>query len=118
MKIDFKNNVLIWFDEDVKLHEHKPFSTEFKEIEILKNGNILVIEDYTGYSYLNKSNLYCLNRKLEVQWFLDYPYKEFRKNNGYTIFTVNGEILFANTFNCVRVKFDNEGNILDKIFTK
>ncbi len=118
MKIDFKNNEIIWFEENVKKHSHKPLYTSFKEIEVLENGKILIIEDYTNFNLNGKSNLYCLNRLLEIEWHLEYPIEEYKDHSGYTIFTVNSEDLYANTFNCVRVKFNKAGVILDKIFTK
>ena len=118
MKIDFTNKEIVWFDEDLKRFSHKPISTKFKEIEVLRDGRILIIEDYYEYHNDNYSNLYCLSRNLAIDWFLEYPNEEFRDNSGYVGFSVNGENLYANTFNCVRVKFDYNGKILDKIFTK
>lgn len=118
MKIDFKSNEIIWFSENLVKHAHKPLSTSFNEIEVLPDGRILVIEEYYQFSYGRKSNLYCLNRKLEIDWHLDYPCAEFQDNSGYTGFSVNGEDLYANTFNGVRVKFNIDGQILDRRFTK
>jgi len=45
MKIDLENNIIIWFTENVDKHSHKPLSTSFKEIEVLSDGRILIIED-------------------------------------------------------------------------
>ena len=55
MKIDLKNNEIIWFTENVDKRSHKPLSTSFKEIEILTDGRILIIEDYSGFNYHGKS---------------------------------------------------------------
>lgn len=118
MKIDLKNNEIIWFTENVKKRSHKPLSTSFKEIEILPDGRILIIEDYYDFYYHGKSNLYCLNRQMEIDWHLDYPIEEYKENSGYVGFTTNGEELYANTFNCIRVNFNGHGQILNRIFTK
>jgi|GEM_PF-2588096 len=61
MTIDFKNNRIFHFDQDLNLTEHKPISTEFKEIEVLSNGRILIVENYHEYDNDGKSNLYCIN---------------------------------------------------------
>lgn len=118
MKIDLRNNEIVCFDKDGNKNFHKPLSTAFREIEVLEDGRILIIEDYTNFEYEDKSNLYCLNRKLKIDWHLDYPIEEYKSNSGYTGFTVNGEELYANTFNCIRAKFDLNGIILQTSFTK
>jgi len=118
MKIDFKNNVIAWFDENVKLHAHKPLSTSFKEIEVMKDGKILILEDYYEFQFNGKSNLYCLSRKLELEWHLEYPYEENTERSGYTGLSIHGLDMYVNTFNCIRVKFDKDGKILDRKFVK
>jgi|SRR5690606_27248699 hypothetical protein len=119
MTIDFKNNRIYHFDEDLKLTEHKPISTEFKEIEVLSNGKILVLEDYYKYENGNKSNLYCINQHMEIEWFLPYPYENHNLKDNYVGFTTNGDKVFANTFSCYRVEIDIEkGDIKDVKFTK
>ena len=75
MTIDFKNHRIYHFNKDINLTEHLPISTDFKEIEVLSNGDILVIENYYKYENEGKSNLYCLNQQLKIEWFLPYPYE-------------------------------------------
>jgi len=118
MKIDLRNNEIVWFTANGETNLHKPLSTTFKEIEILNDGRLLIIEDYNDFNYQNKSNLYCLNRQLKIDWFLDFPVEEYKANSGYTGFAVNGEELYANTFNCVRVNFNKDGEIINFRFTK
>jgi hypothetical protein len=71
MTIDFKNNRIYHFDREIKCKEHKPISSEFREIEVLSDGRILIVEDYFKYKNGDKSNLYCLNQNMEVECF--YP---------------------------------------------
>ncbi len=119
MTIGFKNNRIYHFDKDLTLVEHKPFSTIFKEIEVLPNGNILVIENYFDYENRGKSNLYCLNQEMEIEWFLPYPYENPNSMDNYVGFTTNGDRVYANSFNCYRVEIDTEKGIIKDIkFTK
>ena len=99
--------------------EHKPISTEFKEIEVLSNGKILVVENYYEYENGDNSNLYCINQQMEIEWFLPYPYENHSSMDNYVGFTTNGDKVFANTFSCYRVEIDIEkGEIKDVKFTK
>lgn len=119
MTIDFKNNRIYHFDKDLNLTEHKPISTEFKEIEVLSNGKILVVENYYKYENGDNSNLYCINQKMEIEWFLSYPYENHNSMDNYVGFTTNGDKVFANTFSCYRVEIDIEkGEIKNVQFTK
>jgi len=119
MRIDLKNDLIIGFNTTSKRIEHKPLSTNFKEIEILQDGRILIIEDYYNYKYKDYSNLYCLNRKMEIDWFLPFPHIGPNDNDHYVGFTTNGERLFANTWNGFRVEFDeHNGFIMNTVFIK
>jgi len=119
MTIDFKNNRIYHFDKDLSLIEHKPISTEFKEIEVLSNGKILVVENHYEYENGDNSNLYCINQKMEIEWFLPYPYENHNSMDNYVGFTTNGDNVFANTFSCYRVEIDIEkGEIKNVQFTK
>ncbi len=114
MKIDIRNNELSRLSEDQTRFSHKALSTSFKVIELLPDGRILVLEDYYQFEYIGKSNLYCLNRDLEIAWFLDFPYERVKDTSNYTSLTVKEEGLFANTFDCTRVKFATDGKILQR----
>lgn len=118
MTIDFKNNEIYWCDKTFKKFTHRPISTSFKEIEVLKNGNILVLEEGFKYSNNNKSNLYCLNRNMELIWYLDTPNNNHWHLDLYVGFSTNGEELFANSFSCYRVQFSEHGQIINTWFTK
>ena len=119
MTIDFKNNRIYHFDKALKLKEHRPISADFKEIEVLHDGRLLIIEDYNKYENGEKSNLYCLNQNLEIEWFLPFPGDNIDGMQNYVGFTTNGDNVFANTFSCIRVEIDiNNGSIKSRAFTK
>ena len=119
MTIDFRNNRIYHFNKDSTLKEHRPISSEFSEIEVLPNGKILVIENYYKYENEHKSNLYCINPQMEIEWFLPYPHKDHNQMDSYVGFTTNGDRIFANTFSCYRVEIDIEkGEIMNVQFTK
>jgi hypothetical protein len=119
MIIDFENNCIWYRSENFQQKTHTPFSTNFKAIEILKDGRILVLEDYYKFSFEGKSNLYCLNRYLEVDWFLQFPNSTFDKDDLYVRFTSHGDKVFANSWECFRVEIDvSFGAIKGVEFTK
>ena len=119
MTIDFKNISIYHFDSKNKKVEHKPISTEFKEIEVLPDGRILIVEDYYKYKNGDKSNLYCLNQNMEIEWFLPFVNKIHSDMDNYVGFTTNGDQVFANTFSCFRVEIDTKnGEIISSTFTK
>jgi len=99
--------------------EHKPISTSFVEIEVLQDGRLLIIEDYSEYNNSNKSNLYCLNQNMKIEWFLPYINGNQSSMDNYVGFTSNGNRVFANTFSCFRVEIDaNKGEIIGSTYTK
>jgi len=117
MTIDIENNIIYHVDENFNKREHKPISSKFDKIEILDNGNVLIIENYNNFNNKNVSNLYYLNRKIEIEWHIPYPNNDF--NDRYVGFSVIGEKIFANTFNGFRVEIDIINFKLKKIlFTK
>jgi len=117
MKISFKDNTITCVDERNKYIMHLPLSTPFKEIEILKDGRLLVCEDYYQFESKGKSNLYCLSRTLGIDWFLPLPNPGF--DDWYVGFTTHGENVFANSWNGFRVGVDIEtGTLKDVTFTK
>jgi hypothetical protein len=118
MTISIRNNEIIWFDKTLTKFCHKPISTSFQEIEVLNNGNIVVLEEGFNYSNDKKSNVYCLNRKMEILWYLDTPNSNRWHLDLYVGFSTNGEELFANSFSCYRVQFTENGQILNTWFTK
>ena len=118
MIIDIKNNLIYNVDEFRNRKEHKAISTNFSQIEVLKDGRILVLENYYEYENGQKSNLYCLNQNIEIEWFLPTGINEDGVDN-YVGFSTNGNQFFANTWNCFRVEIDIEsGEIINKQFTK
>lgn len=119
MTIDFRNNRIYHYDENRNLKEHKPFSSTFSHIEILSNRKLLIIEDYYKYENGDKSNLYCLNKNFEVEWFLPYVGKNENGLDNYVGFTTNGNRIFANTFSCFRVEIETRfGKTINVEFTK
>ena len=119
MTIDIKNNRIYHFDEEANLIEHRPFSTGFKEIEVLANGDLLIIEDDHNYAHVGRSNLYCLGQQMHIKWFLRYPHMDPNPMDAYVGFTTHGAKIYANTFSCYRVEIDTvEGEILSVTFTK
>ena len=99
--------------------EHKPISTEFSEIEVLSDGRILIVEDYYKYKNGDKSNLYCLNQNMKVEWFLPFVNTFHSNMDNYVGFTTNGNRVFANTLSCWRVEIDTDkGVIINSTFTK
>jgi len=51
----------------------------------MENEKVLFLEDYYEVSFNGKSNLYCLNRKFEIESHLDYPHEESTERSGYTV---------------------------------
>ncbi|REG88754.1 hypothetical protein [Flavobacterium aquicola] len=118
MTIDLKNNTIYHIDANRNKKVHKAISTSFSQIEVLNDGRILVLENYYKYENEQKSNLYCLNQNIEIEWFLPTGIDEDGVDN-YVGFTTNGNQIFANTWNCFRVEIDIEnGEIINKQFTK
>ena len=118
MTIDLRNNSVYHFDENLIKKEHKAISTSFSQIEVLKDGRILVLENYYKYENGQKSNLYCLNYKIEIEWFLPTGINEDGVDV-YVGFSTNGNQIFANTWSGFRVEIDVEsGKIINKQFTK
>jgi len=118
MNIDLKNNEIQGYVNGIK-KTHKPLSTEFREIEILPDGKILVIEYYYKFKYQNFSNLYCLNRNIEIEWFLPFPDNGPDDFDYYVGFSSFGDNIFANSWSCFRVEVDTKnGRILSEEFTK
>ena len=105
MIIDLKHNEIKRYENGSKLSV-VPLSTSFSEFEILPNGKILVIEDYYKFNYRKKSNLYCLNRNVEIDWFLPFQDDGPEEFDYYVGFTSQGEKIFANTWGCYRVEID------------
>jgi len=119
MTIDLKNNRIYHLDKEMKLKEHKPISTEFSKIEVLSDGKLLIVEDYFKYENGEKSNLYCLNQDIEIEWFLPYLNINQSDMDNYVGFTTIGDRIFANTFSCYRVEIDTKkGEIISSTFTK
>jgi len=119
MQIDIRHNQIIGFDRNNKRKVHKPLSTIFSEIELLSDGRIIVIEDYYKFKYKDYSNLYCLNRNIEIDWFLQFPDDGPDKFDYYVGFTSIVDKVYANTFGCFRVEIDLiNGKILNAEFTK
>nr|WP_067055015.1 hypothetical protein [Mucilaginibacter sp. L294] len=118
MKIDLLNNVISLVDEFGVGKKQSPLSTRFKEVEILTDGRLLVCEDYFEFNYRGKSNLYCLNSALDIEWFLPMPSLS-SENDLYVGFTSWGDKIFANSWGCYRVEVDvNSGLIKSVQFTK
>ena len=119
MQIDLRHNVIIGFDRNNKRIELNPLSTTFSRIEFLKDGRILIIEDYYKFLYKGLSNLYCLNRNLEIDWFLPFPDDGPDEFDYYVGFTSEGDRIFANSWNCFRVEIDIvKGTVINTVFTK
>ncbi|HTK21497.1 MAG TPA: hypothetical protein VL442_18385 [Mucilaginibacter sp.] len=118
MRIDFRNNCIVYNNENWLHKKRTPLSTNFSEIEVLMDGRILVLEYDYKFQHQNLSNLYCLDRELEIDWFLPLPHPNF-KDDFYVGFTSNGEKIFANTWYCFRVEVETEtGSIKNVEFTK
>ena len=119
MKISLKNDTITCVDENFTHKTHLPLSTSFKEIEVLKDGRILVCEDYYKFEYHGKSNIYCLNRTLDIDWFLERPNPALEPDDVYVGFNTKGEKVCANSWTCFWVEIDLEnGTIKDIAFTK
>jgi hypothetical protein len=85
---------------------------------VLADGRLLIIEDGNKYHFEGKSNLYCLNRDLIIDWFVNLPYPN-DLDDVYVGFTSHGENIFANTWSCYRVEVDiGNGQIKNVTFTK
>lgn len=118
MTIDIKNNLVFHFNENLIKKEHKAISTSFSQIEVLKDGRILILENYYKYENGQNSNLYCLNQNLEIVWFLPTGINEDGVDV-YVGFSTKGNQIFTNTWNGFRVEIDVEtGIIINKQFTK
>lgn len=118
MIIDFQNNCIWYRSENFQQKTHTPFSTNFSKIEVLKDGRLLIMEDYYQYQFEDKSNLYCLNRELEIEWFVPIP-KTYDSKDVYAGFTSNGDKIFANTYTGFRVEINiSDGSIQNAEFVK
>jgi hypothetical protein len=118
MKIDLLKNEISLVNEFGNNKKHLPLSTKFNEIEILTDGRLLVCEDYFGFNHSSKSNLYCLNKNLDIEWFLPMPDLS-SENDLYVGFTSWGDRIFANSWDCYRVEVDINSGILKSVeFTK
>ena len=118
MTIDIQNNSIYKVDIEGNRKEHKAISTNFAQIEVLKDGRILVMEDYHQYTNDQKSNLYCLNQEIEIEWFLPTGISE-EGVDVYVGFSTTENQVFANTWNCFRVEINIETReIISKQFTK
>jgi hypothetical protein len=118
MTVAIKNNRIFHYDENGTLKEHFGFSTQFSHFEILKDGRLLVMENYYNYENGENSNLYCINQHIEVEWFAESGKTENGLDN-YVEFATNGNKVYATTWNCFRHEIDIEtGKILSSVFTK
>ncbi|QHS55546.1 hypothetical protein GWR56_08325 [Mucilaginibacter sp. 14171R-50] len=118
MKIDFLRNVISFIDEFGVIKKHSPLSTSFYEVEILADGRVLVCEAPFNFEYRAKSNLYCLSRTLDVEWFLSVPNLCF-EDDLYVGFTSWGNEIYANSLACYRVGIDTNSGLLKSVeFTK
>ena len=112
MTIEIQNNLIYSYDKNRIKKEHKPFSTSFSQIEVLNDGRILILEDYYKFKYEQKSNLYCLNQDINIDWFVPTQIADV-----YVGFSTNENQVFANTWNGLRVEIDVEtGKIINKHF--
>ena len=120
MKIDIRNNIIQKLDKSGNRIEHKAISTSFSQIETLKDGRILVLENYYKYRNGENSNLYFLNENLEVEWFL--PTTGVTDQEGvdcYTGFSIKENKVFGSTWSGFRVETDiADRKIVDMVFTK
>jgi hypothetical protein len=118
MTVTLKENRIYHFNENLKIKEHFAFSTKFACFEILNDGRLLVMEDYYNYKNEEKSNLYCINQQIEIEWFAETFTIENRLDQ-FTGFSIHGKSIFANTWNCFRHEIDiRNGKILSSLFTK
>ena len=116
MTIELRNNRIYHYDENRKLKEHFAFSTSFSHFEILNDGRVLVMENYYQYENGEKTNLYCINQSVEIEWFAEIGKSQ---EDVYVGFTTNGNRIYANTWNCFRHEIDIEsGKIISSVFTK
>jgi hypothetical protein len=119
MKIDIKENKITRFDENRIKKEHLPFSTGFDEIEVVPDGRLIILENFRDFDHNGKSNVYCLNRNLEIDWYLPLPNQQHTANDVYVGFTTNDERYFANSWSGYRVEIDTKnGNPKDIEFLK
>lgn len=120
MTIDLHNNRIYHYDENRNLKGHTAFSTSFSNFEVLENGKVLVMENYFNYDNGDKSNLYCINQDIEIEWFAEIRKENEKKGIDYYVgFTTSGNKVFANTWDCFRLEIDLEnGKILSTKFTK
>ena len=118
MTIELRFNRIYHYDENRNLKEHIAFSTNFSHFEVLKDGRILVMENYYKYENGENSNLYCVNQNVEIEWFAEIGKNEDGLD-AYVGFTTNGSKVYANTWNYFRHEIDIEtGKILSSVFTK
>ena len=118
MKIDFRNCKISCFSDKTGYKEHVPLFTTFTYIEVLDNGRILVCEDYHNLIDNGITNLYCLNRSLEIDWYLPLPFKS-SEVDFYVGFTSYDNNVFANTWSCHRVGVDVDAGLITSVeFTK
>jgi hypothetical protein len=133
MKIEIIGKDLCILDDNTEkiIYRHRPF-TKIDEFRKVGPNCIIVREDTTNYC-INKSNIYCLDDRLEPVWFSDLPFdgdnfpneiawdKAINENGtSWTEYRVNN----ANSFVCsswqgFTVTIDYKtGIILKSLFTK
>ena len=119
MKIDLEKLSISTFDSQYIEKKHLPLSTSFKEIEILFDGSVLIREDYYNYDYYGNSNIYRIDRNLNIKWFLETPNATLSKKDRYVSLKAVGNKFFAHSWDGYKVEFDfTTGEIQNKWFTK
>jgi hypothetical protein len=119
LNINIKDNTITGFDKNLKRKQHLPLSTRFDQIEVLDNDCILVCEYYYKFDLNGKSNIYCLNRFLDIVWFLPLPNADLQSDDIYVGFNSNGNQVCANSWSGFWVEIDtNTGDLKEVKFTK
>ena len=121
MNINLKDNTITGFDRNLKRKQLLPLSTRFDQVEVLDNGFILVYEYYYKFDLKGRSNIYCLNRFLDIVWFLPLPNADLQSDDVYVGFNTHGDgnKVCANTWSGFWVEMDtNTGDLKEVKFTK
>lgn len=88
----------------------EPISTSIKKL-IAFDGGYLILEDYYGFK--GKSNFYFVKND-KVVWFAEQP----TIGDAYVNFDMQVNSIVAWSWSCFRVKIDNDGKIVESVFTK
>lgn len=110
-KYSIIDGCLIWDSASGNSKTYRPISTQIKEF-IINDRSIVVLEMFHGFN--KQSNLYRIDRNSEKLTYFQLP----EANDFYVEIESEKGVLYGNSYGCFKCKFDINGQIESKQFTK